>query len=133
MNGQGSLTFFSDFRKQRKRPERRSMKGSETSLEGKSSSSLSSNLSLALPTRSSSSLINSQSSLPLKIPSRDNLSSETNFGPPDFAKVQKTSSYLQKAKIPLVINNALLNLLQQTPGEESYTNINTDAVRVNGS
>lgn len=116
-NGRGSLTFFNDFRKQRRRAERRSVKGSETSLEAKSSS-LSSNLSLAPPTRPSSSLVNSESSLSVKSPSQDDVSSETNLGTPVLAKLQKTPSSLQKAKIPLVINNALLNLLQQTPGEE---------------
>ena len=142
VNGKGSLTFFSDFQKQNKKVQRRSVMDSETSLEERSNSSTSSNMSLAPPTRPSSSLINSQNSLPVKTStavSRDNLTSETNLGLPVLLKMQKTQSSLQKAKIPLVINNALLHLLQQTPGVEdnadiiSYTNINTDAVRVNGS
>lgn len=56
-------------------------------------------------------------------------------------KIQRTQSTLQsgKANIPLVINSALLNLLRQTPIIEdsnnsvTYTNINTDTVKVNGS
>ncbi|KAI4491080.1 hypothetical protein M0802_010497 [Mischocyttarus mexicanus] len=59
----------------------------------------------------------------------------------NLTKLQRTPSTLQsgKANIPLVINSALLNLLRQTPIIEdsnngvTYTNINTDTVKVNGS
>lgn len=118
---------------------------SETSIEGRSSSSHS----LAPSTRPSSSLINSQTVLPcLKINVLANVagseevpSNESAVTKNTLPKIQKTHSNLQngKANIPLVINSALLNLLRQTPVVEegnnivTYTNINVDAVRVNGS
>ncbi|KAK2578971.1 hypothetical protein KPH14_011171 [Odynerus spinipes] len=66
---------------------------------------------------------------------------ETSVKNNNSTKIQRTQSTLQssKANIPLVINSALLNLLRQTPTIEggnnsvTYTNINADAVRVNGS
>ncbi|XP_006571430.2 proto-oncogene tyrosine-protein kinase ROS isoform X2 [Apis mellifera] len=135
-----SFTSLTDQRKNKRNVTER--RGSEISLEGRSSSSLSSNISLAPPTRPSSSLISSQNVLPLKNcviggtgESTDNVAKNT------LPKIQRTHSNLQngKANIPLVINSALLNLLRQTPVVEdsnnivTYTNINTDAVRVNGS
>lgn len=135
-----SFTSLTDQRKNKRNVIER--RGSEISLEGRSSSSLSSNISLAPPTRPSSSLISSQNVLPLKNciiggtgESTDNVAKNT------LPKIQRTHSNLQsgKANIPLVINSALLNLLRQTPVVEdsnnivTYTNINTDAVRVNGS
>ncbi|XP_006622853.1 proto-oncogene tyrosine-protein kinase ROS isoform X3 [Apis dorsata] len=135
-----SFTSLTDQRKNKRNVTER--RGSEISLEGRSSSSLSSNISLAPPTRPSSSLISSQNVLPLKNcviggtgESTDNVAKNT------LPKIQRSHSNLQngKANIPLVINSALLNLLRQTPVVEdsnnivTYTNINTDAVRVNGS
>ncbi|KAL6432278.1 hypothetical protein ACFW04_006732 [Cataglyphis niger] len=118
---------------------------SETSIEGRSSSSHS----LAPSTRPSSSLINPQTALPCpKINVHANVagsgevpSNESAVTKNTLPKIQKTHSNLQngKANIPLVINSALLNLLRQTPVVEegnnivTYTNINVDAVRVNGS
>lgn len=120
-------------------------RNSDASIEGRSSSSHSS----APSTRPSSSLINSQAVLPCpknvlanvagngEVPSNE--SAVTKCALP---KIQKTHSNLQNGRpnIPLMINSsALLNLLRQTPvGEEgnnivTYTNINADAVRVNGS
>lgn len=114
---------------------------SRASIEDKSCSSHS----LAPSTRPSSSLINSQTVLPClksnivavngEVPSSESATKNT------LPKVQRTHSNLQnsKANIPLVINSALLNLLRQTPVVEdgsnivTYTNINADAVRVNGS
>lgn len=120
-------------------------KDSETSIEGRSSSSHS----LAPSTRPSSSLINSQTVLPnLKLNVLTNVtgngevpSNESAMTKCTLPKIQKTHSNLQsgKANIPLVINSALLNLLRQTPVVEegnnivTYTNISADAVRVNGS
>lgn len=120
-------------------------KDSETSIEGRSSSSHS----LAPSTRPSSSLINSQTVLPsLKLNVLANVagngevpSNESAITKCTLPKIQKTHSNLQsgKANIPLVINSALLNLLRQTPVVEegnnivTYTNISADAVRVNGS
>ncbi|XP_036141230.1 proto-oncogene tyrosine-protein kinase ROS isoform X3 [Monomorium pharaonis] len=117
-------------------------RGSEASIEDKSCSSHS----LAPSTRPSSSLINSQTALPCL---KSNIvavngevpTSESAVTKSTLPKVQRTHSNLQngKANIPLVINSALLNLLRQTPVVEdgsnivTYTNINTDAVRVNGS
>ncbi|XP_071571413.1 proto-oncogene tyrosine-protein kinase ROS isoform X4 [Temnothorax nylanderi] len=120
---------------------------SEASIEDKSCSSHS----LAPSTRPSSSLINSQTVLPClksnvvvsnvvvavngEVPSSENTLTKSTL-----PKIQRTHSNLQngKANIPLVINSALLNLLRQTPVEDgsnivTYTNINADAVRVNGS
>lgn len=118
---------------------------SEASIENRSCSSHS----LAPSTRPSSSLINSQTVLPClksnvvisnavngEVPS-----SESTVTKSTLPKIQRTThSNLQngKANIPLVINSALLNLLRQTPVEDgsnivTYTNINADAVRVNGS
>ncbi|XP_071649102.1 proto-oncogene tyrosine-protein kinase ROS isoform X3 [Temnothorax longispinosus] len=117
---------------------------SEASIEDKSCSSHS----LAPSTRPSSSLINSQTVLPClksnvvvsnavngEVPSSENAVMKSTL-----PKIQRTHSNLQngKANIPLVINSALLNLLRQTPIEDgsnivTYTNINADAVRVNGS
>ncbi|KAG7201761.1 hypothetical protein KM043_004482 [Ampulex compressa] len=136
-----SFTSLTDQRKyKRSTAERRD---SELSLEGRSCSSLSSNISLAPPTRPSSSLINSQNILPLKnnAVTGEMASSDTSITKTALPKVQRTDSNLQngKANIPLVISSALLNLLKQTPVVEdgnnivTYTNINTDAVRVNGS
>ncbi|XP_029680165.1 proto-oncogene tyrosine-protein kinase ROS-like isoform X4 [Formica exsecta] len=118
---------------------------SETSIEGRSSSSHS----LAPSTRPSSSLISSQTVLPcLKINVLANVagngempSNESAVTKCTLPKIQKTHSNLQngKANIPLMINSALFNMLRQTPVVEegnnivTYTNINTDAVRVNGS
>ncbi|XP_043257692.1 proto-oncogene tyrosine-protein kinase ROS isoform X3 [Colletes gigas] len=139
-----SFTSLTDHQRKNKRntTERR---GSEISLEGRSSSSLSSNISLAPPTRPSSSLISSQNVLPLKNSvmggTGESTLSDTSVTKNTLPKIQRTHSNLQngKANIPLVINSALLNLLRQTPVVEdsnnivTYTNINTDAVRVNGS
>ncbi|XP_078041242.1 receptor protein-tyrosine kinase sevenless isoform X3 [Augochlora pura] len=137
-----SFTSLTDHRRStRSTTERRS---SEISLEGRSSSSLSSNISLAPPTRPSSSLISSQNVLPLKNTvmggTGESAFNDNNVTKNTLPKIQRTHSNLQNAKanIPLVINSALLNLLRQTPVEDSnnivtYTNINTDAVRVNGS
>ncbi|KAL0113614.1 hypothetical protein PUN28_012637 [Cardiocondyla obscurior] len=117
---------------------------SEASIENRSCSSHS----LAPSTRPSSSLISSQTVLPcLKSnstvsngPNGEVPSSENAVTKSTLPKVQRTHSNLQngKANIPLVINSALLNLLRQTPVEDgsnivTYTNINADAVRVNGS
>lgn len=117
---------------------------SEASLEGRSSSSLS----LAPSTRPSSSLINSQTTI---LPSKNNVpngtgngevpSNESTMTKNTLPTIQRTHSNLQnsKANIPLVINSALLNLLRQKPVVDdsnnivTYTNINADAVRVNGS
>lgn len=117
---------------------------SETSLEGGSCSSLS----LAPSTRPSSSLINSQTTV---LPSKNNVpnvavngevpANESALTKNTLPSIQRTHSNLQngKANIPLVINSALLNLLRQKPVVDdssnivTYTNINTDAVRVNGS
>lgn len=115
---------------------------SEASIEDRSCSSHS----LAPSTRPSSSLINSQTVLPCL---KGNVSNTANGEMPasenavtksTLPKVQRTHSNLPngKANIPLVINSALLNLLRQTPVEDgsnivTYTNINADAVRVNGS
>ncbi|XP_076645581.1 receptor protein-tyrosine kinase sevenless isoform X2 [Halictus rubicundus] len=137
-----SFTSLIDHRRNtRSTTERR---GSEISLEGRSSSSLSSNVSLAPPTRPSSSLISSQNVLPLKNSvmggNGESALNDSSITKNTLPKVQRTHSNLQngKANIPLVINSALLNLLRQTPVEDSnnivtYTNVNTDAVRVNGS
>lgn len=110
---------------------------SEASIEDRSCSSHS----LAPSTRPSSSLINSQTVLPSlksnavngEVPSSENAVTKSTLP-------KRTHSNLQngKANIPLVINSALLNLLRQTPVEDgnnivTYTNINADAVRVNGS
>lgn len=115
---------------------------SEASIENKSCSSHS----LAPSTRPSSSLINSQTVLPclksnIVAVNGEMPSSESVVTKSTLPKVQRTHSNLQngKANIPLVINSALLNLLRQTPVVEdgsnivTYTNINADAVRVNGS
>ncbi|XP_070164576.1 proto-oncogene tyrosine-protein kinase ROS isoform X4 [Polyergus mexicanus] len=118
---------------------------SETSIEGRSSSSHS----LAPSTRPSSSLISSQTVLPcLKINVLANVAgngevplNESAVTKCTLPKIQKTHSNLQngKANIPLMINSALFNMLRQTPVVEegnnivTYTNINADAVRVNGS
>ncbi|OAD52465.1 Proto-oncogene tyrosine-protein kinase ROS [Eufriesea mexicana] len=136
-----SFTSLTDQRKNKRNVSER--RGSEISLEGRSSSSLSSNISLAPPTRPSSSLISSQNVLPLKNSVIGGTGEGTDNGVTKNAlpKIQRTHSNLQngKANIPLVINSALLNLLRQTPVVEdsnnivTYTNINTDAVRVNGS
>ncbi|XP_032680151.1 proto-oncogene tyrosine-protein kinase ROS isoform X3 [Odontomachus brunneus] len=117
---------------------------SEASLEGRSCSSLS----LAPSTRPSSSLINSQTTV---LPTKNNvpnatvngevLSNESAVIKNTLPNIQRTHSNLQnsKANIPLVINSALLNLLRQKPVVDdsnnivTYTNINADAVRVNGS
>ncbi|XP_012234446.2 proto-oncogene tyrosine-protein kinase ROS isoform X2 [Linepithema humile] len=119
---------------------------SEASIEDRSCSSHS----LAPSTRPSSSLINSQTVLPClknnvtasnvtgngEVPSIESTATKNTL-----SKIQRTHSNLQngKANIPLVINSALLNLLRQTPVVEdgnsivTYTNINADAVKVNGS
>ncbi|XP_011869660.1 PREDICTED: proto-oncogene tyrosine-protein kinase ROS isoform X2 [Vollenhovia emeryi] len=115
---------------------------SEASIEDRSCSSHS----LAPSTRPSSSLINSQTVLPclnavvMGAVNGEVPSSESAVTKSTLPKVQRTHSNLQngKANIPLVINSALLNLLRQTPVEDggsivTYTNINADAVRVNGS
>ncbi|XP_034172666.2 receptor protein-tyrosine kinase sevenless isoform X4 [Osmia lignaria lignaria] len=135
-----SFTSLTDQRKNKRNIVER--RGSEISLEGRSSSSLSSSISLAPPTRPSSSLISSQNVLPLKnsVIGGDTMANDGNVKS-TLPKIQRTHSNLQngKANIPLVINSALLNLLRQTPVVEdsnnivTYTNINTDAVRVNGS
>ncbi|XP_072751260.1 proto-oncogene tyrosine-protein kinase ROS isoform X2 [Anoplolepis gracilipes] len=117
-------------------------RNSETSIEGRSSSSHS----LAPSTRPSSSLINSQTVLKINVLGNvagngEVPSNESAVTKCTLPKIQKTHSNLQngKANIPLVINSALLNLLRQTPVVEegnivTYTNINAaDAVRVNGS
>nr|XP_012141859.1 PREDICTED: proto-oncogene tyrosine-protein kinase ROS isoform X2 [Megachile rotundata] len=138
-----SFTSLTDQRKNKRNMAER--RGSEISLEGRSSSSLSSSISLAPPTRPSSSLISSQNVLPLKNSViggvGETMVNDGNVTKNTLPKIQRTHSNLQngKANIPLVINSALLNLLRQTPVVEdgnnivTYTNINTDAVRVNGS
>ncbi|XP_076244805.1 receptor protein-tyrosine kinase sevenless isoform X2 [Calliopsis andreniformis] len=136
-----SFTLTDQRKNKRNIVERR---GSEVSLEGRSSSSLSSNISLAPPTRPSSSLISSQNVLPLKSSvigsAEETTLNDSSVTKNTLPKIQRTHSNLQngKANIPLVINSTLLNLLRQTPVEDSnnivtYTNINADAVRVNGS
>ncbi|KAL2717170.1 proto-oncogene tyrosine-protein kinase ROS isoform X4 [Vespula squamosa] len=117
---------------------------SEMSLEKKDKMVINSNTNTPVSTRSN--VITNDS---------HNVSSRNNATKPDeneeisdnsiknnnSTKIQRTQSTLQsgKANIPLVINSALLNLLRQTPiiedGNNSvtYTNINTDTVRVNGS
>lgn len=117
---------------------------SEASIENRSCSSHS----LAPSTRPSSSLINSQTVLPclknnvvISAVNEEVPSSESAVTKSTLSKVQRTHSNLQngKANIPLVINSALLNLLRQTPVVEdgsnivTYTNMNADAVIVNGS
>lgn len=135
---------FSSLKDQRKYKASLNERGdSEASLEDRSCSSLS----LAPSTRPSSSLINSQT-VPLAknnvasaVGNGEVLSNESAVTKSTLPKVQRTHSNLQngKANIPLVINNALLNLLRQTPVVDdgnnivTYTNISTDAVRVNGS
>lgn len=121
-------------------------RGSEASIGDRSSSSHS----LAPSTRPSSSLINSQTALtvlknnviPNVIENGETSPSEnTKVTKSTLPKIQRNHSSLQngKANIPLVINGALLKLLRQTPVVEdggsivTYTNINADAVRVNGS
>ncbi|XP_015429752.1 PREDICTED: proto-oncogene tyrosine-protein kinase ROS [Dufourea novaeangliae] len=137
-----SFTSLNDHRKNKRNTNER--RGSEISLEGRSTSSLSSNISLAPPTRPSSSLISSQNVLALKNSvmggTGDSAVNDNNVTRSILPKIQRTHSNLQngKANIPLAINSALLNLLRQTPVEDSnnivtYTNINADAVRVNGS
>lgn len=138
-----SFTLLTDQRKNKRNVIER--RGSEVSLEGRSSSSLSSNISLAPPTRPSSSLISSQNVLPLKngviSSASESTLNDSSVTKNILPKIQRTHSNLQngKANIPLVINRTLLNLLRQTPVVEdgnnivTYTNINTDAVRVNGS
>ncbi|XP_031846803.1 receptor protein-tyrosine kinase sevenless isoform X3 [Nomia melanderi] len=137
-----SFTSLTDHRRNKRNTTER--RGSEISLEGRSSSSLSSNISLAPPTRPSSSLISSQNVLPLKnsvmAGTGESGIIDNSITKSTLPKIQRTHSNLQngKANIPLVINSTLLNLLRQTPVEDSnnivtYTNINTDAVRVNGS
>jgi len=115
---------------------------SEASIEDRSCSLHS----LAPSTRPSSSLINSQMVLPC-LKSNVVVSSGVNGEVPSSesavmkSTLPRTHSNLLngKANIPLVINSALLNLLRQTPIVEdgsnivTYTNINADAVRVNGS
>ncbi|XP_023290821.1 proto-oncogene tyrosine-protein kinase ROS isoform X2 [Orussus abietinus] len=116
--------------------------GCGSSLEGRSCSSLGSSASLAPQTKSGSLIINSQTAVLL----RNNNSSVNGIagdspGNNNLSKLQRTHSTLQngKANIPLVINSALLNLLRQTPGVDdscdavTYTNINSEAVRVNAS
>lgn len=137
-----SFTSLTDHRKNKRNTTER--RGSEISLEGRSSGSLSSNISLAPPTRPSSSLISSQNVLPLKNSvmggTTESTLNDTGVTKSTLPKIQRTHSNLHngKANIPL-INSALLNLLRQTPVVEdsnnivTYTNINTDAVRVNGS
>jgi len=136
---------FSSLNGRKYRTDLNGRRDSETSIEGRSSSSHS----LAPSTRPSSSLINSQTVLPClklnvlasvagngEVPSNENGMTKCTL-----PKIQKTHSNLQngKANIPLVINSALLNLLRQTPVVEegnnivTYTNISADAVRVNGS
>lgn len=121
------------------------IRGSLTSLSARSISSHGSSASLASTTRPSSSLINSnnQNTLPLKKNGnkRNSFASELQNGKNTITKLNRTHSILQngKANIPLAINSALLNSLRHTPSanEEvsdvaTYTNINSDAVRVNG-
>lgn len=138
---------FSSLNGQRKyRTSLNERRDSEASIGDRSSSSHS----LAPSTRPSSSLINSQTTLTcLKNNIVANITENGQASPNESAmtkstlpKVQRNHSNLQngKANIPLVINSALLNLLRQTtPVVEdgsnivTYTNINADAVRVNGS
>ncbi|XP_017879766.1 proto-oncogene tyrosine-protein kinase ROS isoform X2 [Ceratina calcarata] len=136
-----SFTSLTDQRRNKRNAAER--RGSEVSLEGRSSSSFSSNVSLAPSTRPSSSLISSHNVLPLKngVIGRTGEPTDNNVTKNTLPKIQRTHSNLQngKANIPLVINSALLNLLRQTPVVDdsnnivTYTNVNTDAVRVNGS
>lgn len=128
------------------------IRGSLTSLSGRSSSSQGSSASLTPSTRPSSSLINSQNTLPLKNSNagggggggnkRNSFASDPNAGRNTIAgKLHRTHSVLQggKANIPLAINSALLNSLRQTPSANddsndvaTYSNINSEAVKVNG-
>lgn len=139
-----SFASLTDQRKNKRNMTER--RGSEISLEGRSSSSISSNISLAPPTRPSSSLISSQNVLPLKNNvvggTGESTLNDGNVTKSTLPKIHRTHSILQngKANIPLVINSALLNLLRQTPVVEdnsnnmvTCTNISADAVRVNGS
>ncbi|XP_066586207.1 proto-oncogene tyrosine-protein kinase ROS [Prorops nasuta] len=128
-----SFASLNDQRKFRRSPISGS---SELSLNSRSNSS-GSNLNISVPTRPNSSLMIPQT-LTKNTNGEVNSDSSVKNGLP---KVQKTLSNVQtgKANIPLVINSALLNLLRQTPVVEdngnlaTYTNINSDAVRVNGS
>ncbi|XP_012264218.2 proto-oncogene tyrosine-protein kinase ROS isoform X2 [Athalia rosae] len=122
------------------------VKGSLTSLSSRSNSSHGSSASLAPSTRPSSSLINLQNTLPQKKTNgskRNSFASDPNSGKNTISKLHRTHSVLQngKANIPLAINSALLNSLRQAPStnEEkdssdvaTYTNINSDTVRING-
>lgn len=140
---------FSSLNGQRKyRTSLSERRDSEASIEVRSCSSHS----LAPSTRPSSSLINSQTILPClknNVVAASNVTGNGEVQPTNesavtktctLPKIQRTHSNLQngKANIPLVINSALLNLLQQTPVIEdgnsivTYTNINADAVKVNG-
>lgn len=117
---------------------------SEMSLEGKDKMVINSNTNISVSTRSNVITNDSQN-----VSSRNNATkpdeneeiSDNSIKNNNSTKIQRTQSTLQsgKANIPLVINSALLNLLRQTPMIEdgnnsvTYTNINTDTVRVNGS
>lgn len=95
-------------------------------------------------TRPSSSVLGSQHNLPLKNNNElDNSTKENVVHEPIIAgnatlRLHKTQTNLHssKANIPLVINNALLNLLRQPGGIEdspaivTYTNVNSDSTRV---
>lgn len=117
---------------------------SEMSLERKDKMVINSNTNIPVSTRSNVITNDSQT-----VSSRSNATkpddngdiSDNSIKNNNSTKIQRTQSTLQsgKANIPLVINSALLNLLRQTPiiedGNNSvtYTNINTDTVKVNGS
>lgn len=125
-----SLTSLSDWRRYKKNV-MIGERGSETSLEAKSSS-ISSAASLTSSTRPSSSLISSHT-----LPSTNT----HNFNDPKSTSpiALKTNLQNAKANIPLVINSALLNLLKQSPNIDdnsdqvvAYSNVNPDAIRING-
>ncbi|XP_043482361.1 proto-oncogene tyrosine-protein kinase ROS isoform X2 [Leptopilina heterotoma] len=139
-NYKDSVAFTKYFRNERKETKAGSIENCssqlKTSLKENINSSRESNASLDI-TRPSSSIINSETftKVSSKI-SQYNLDSKNNKIL-NLSKIPKSN--LQKAKIPLMINNALLNLLQQTPDIDdneriiTYTIVNTDALRVNGS
>lgn len=139
-NYKDSLAFSKYFRNKKKESKAGSIENCtselKTSLKENINSSRESNASLDIM-RPSSSIMNSETftKVSSKI-SQYNLVNKNNKIL-NLSKIPKSN--LQKAKIPLVINNALLNLLQQTPDIDdneriiTYTIVNTDALRVNGS
>ncbi|XP_046814673.1 proto-oncogene tyrosine-protein kinase ROS isoform X2 [Vespa crabro] len=117
---------------------------SEMSLERKDKMVINSNTNISVSIRSNvitNDLQNVSSRSNATKPDENGDISDNSIKNNNSTKILRTQSTLQsgKANIPLVINSALLNLLRQTPiiedGNNSvtYTNINTDTVKVNGS